>query len=271
MADVIEGNAVEVVEAQASPPAVQQEAQPLTVLNIIAAAARDPSVDVAKLEALLRLQREVEEVEARREFNRALHEVQAKLPQVAKNGTISLRDRDGNDKGSIPFAKWEDVDAILRPIYSAHGFSLSFDTMPRPGDGGGAIIVGTLQHTAGHSRTASLPLPLDSGPGRNNLQAMGSTLSYGKRYVAEMLFNIVRKGEDRDGADPTPITEAQKGELIELQREAEADTRAFLAFLQVESLDDLPASRFGEAKNALLAKIRALKGGPPPRNAGGRR
>jgi hypothetical protein len=28
---------------------------------------------------------------------------------------------------------------------------------------------------------------------------MGSTLSYGKRYTAEMLLNIVREGDDKDG------------------------------------------------------------------------
>jgi hypothetical protein len=51
-------------------------------------------------------------------------------------------------------------------------------------------------------------LQLDTGPGRNQNQAMGSTLSYGKRYTAEMLLNIVREGEDTDGKHPVKTSRA---------------------------------------------------------------
>jgi hypothetical protein len=47
-----------------------------------------------------------------------------------------------------------------------------------------------------------MQLPIDSygsGTGRNELQARGGTLAYGKRYTAEMLLNIVREGDDTDG------------------------------------------------------------------------
>jgi hypothetical protein len=76
------------------------------------------------------------------------------------------------------------------------GFTLSFDSKPHDR---GITITGTLLHRDGHSRSATMLLDEDRGPGRNNLQAMGSTLSYGKRYTAEMLLNIVREGDDKDG------------------------------------------------------------------------
>jgi hypothetical protein len=79
------------------------------------------------------------------------------------------------------------------------GFSLSFDTAPRQGEGGGIIITGTLSHVGGHKRTASIPLALDSSGGKNNIQGMGSTFSYGKRYCATALLNIITEGEDDDG------------------------------------------------------------------------
>ena len=63
-----------------------------------------------------------------------------------------------------------------------------------------------------------MPLPPDVGPGRNALQAMGSTLSYAKRYLAEMLFNIVRENEDDDGqaGGTRRIGGDQKAQLVEL-------------------------------------------------------
>lgn len=164
-----------------------------SLLNFVAQAVSDPNVDVAKLEALLRMQREIVADQAKVTFNRQLHAAQAVIRPIAKNGTVTL----GDKKGSYAFTTWEDMDKVLRPIMEQHGFTLTYTMETK--DGGGAVITGTLLHVDGHSKSASIPLALDSGPGRNNLQAMGSTMSYGRRYVAEMLFNLVRKGEDDDG------------------------------------------------------------------------
>lgn len=169
---------------------------PGALLSAIMQLAANPAVDVEKFERLLAMQERMEAKQAEREFNTALHLAQQEMPRVQKNGTIRLV-KDGVDKGSIPFAKWEDVDAALRPIMTKHGFSLSFDTTQR--EGGGAVITGMLRHVAGHQKASSIGLALDTGAGRNNNQAMGSTISYGKRYIAEMLFNIVREGTDDDG------------------------------------------------------------------------
>lgn len=51
-----------------------------------------------------------------------------------------------------------------------------------------------------------------------------------------------------------PISAEQKQELIALQEETGADTKKFLAYLNVGSLDELPAVRFAEAKAALEKK-----------------
>jgi hypothetical protein len=151
------------------------------------------------------------------------HEAVGSLPpiRVAKNGTINLITKEGINKGSIPFARWEDMDAVLRPMLDAVGLFLTFDAVPRPGDGGGLIVTGSLRHRSGHSVSASMPLAIDTGAGRNNLQAMGSTLSYGKRYAAEMLLNIIRVGDDDDGklGGTKFITEEQADELRSMAKE----------------------------------------------------
>ncbi len=206
---------------------------PASLLSAIVQLAKDPQVDVAKLQALLGMQERMEERQAEIEFNRAL----ARLPamHVKKNGLIDLTSKE--DKAAnrtrklVPFAKWEDIAAIIEPMLEAEGFRLMFDTAPRPGEGGGLIITGKLLHKDGHSKTASMPLALDTGPGRNNLQAMGSTLSYGKRYCAEMLLNVVREGEDDDGkkGGAQYLTEEQQEQLAGKIAEAKINTGQFLA------------------------------------------
>lgn len=225
-----------------------------SLLNFVAQAVSDPNIDVAKLEALLRMQREIVADDARVQFNAALHAAQAEMPRVKKNGTIDM-----GSKGSMRFATWEDVDTALRPILDRHQFSLSFDTQQR--DGGGSVIVGTLQHVAGHSRIASFSLPLDSGAGRNNLQAAGSTLSYGRRYIAEMLFNIVREGADDDGkrGGTKFISDVQANELRALAKDAGRQEGAFLDRLfagAVRSFDEVEdGNGYYAAKSTLEAII----------------
>jgi hypothetical protein len=194
-------NAVVKTESAASRPPVTRADASSNMLSIIAQAAADPRVDVIKMTALLDLQEKLLNREAQSEFNRALARMNIDDLRVLKNGTVNVP-----GKVSYKFAKWEDMDRVIRPLMQREGFTLSFDTGTTPT--GGLVVIGELLHEGGHSRTARIPLALDTGPGRNALQAMGSTVSYGKRYVTEMLLNIVREDEDDDGqeggASPQP-------------------------------------------------------------------
>lgn len=228
------------------------------VLQAVIAAASDPAVDVAKMRELLNLQKELLAMRAEAEFTRSLMQLPA--IHVPKNGRIDL-----GGKGSIPFAKWEDMAKIIEPLLETGGFRLMFDSQVRPGEGGGLVVTGTLLHRDGHSRSASMPLALDAGPGRNNLQAMGSSLSYGKRYTTEMLLNIVREADDDDGKSGGKkfITSAEADELRALAKDAERQEGQFLH--QFFEGDDGAARSFdeietGPAYTAVKNTLRRLAG-----------
>lgn len=261
-----EAGALALLDEQREPAAVEQ---PATLLAAIINVSCDPRLDVTKLQALMDMQERLESRQAEREFIAAYGRLSGKLPRVKKNGTIDLgkKNADGSAQ-AIAFAKWEDMDKVIRPLMAAEGFSLSFNSAARTETGGGLVVTGTLMHRDGHSRSASMPLPLDTGPGRNNLQAQGSTLSYGRRYCAEMLLNIVREGADDDGktgADLGMINDKQKAELVDLMRQAgtlvnpEKLQARFFAKFKIEALDDLAASAFPDAKAALVETINANK------------
>lgn len=237
-----------------------QPAPPNSLLNFIHDALHDPGIEVGKLDALLRMQREVLADQAKQAFQASHHALQAALPRVRKNGTIDM-----GGKGSMKFARWEDMDAVLRPLLNEHGFTLSFTTTPR--EGGGLVVVGRLTHVLGHYQSAEMPVALDTGAGRNNLQAAGSSLSYGKRYVAEMLCNIVREGVDDDGTagGAEYVTPAQAAELTALM----AVSKTGVAFLQrvvgtdIRSVDEVPRGLFVAVKNVLDMRAKAAKPGEP--------
>lgn len=242
-------------------PAVQDA--PDSLLNAIVAMAKDPAVDVAKLSAILEMQERLERRQAEVEFARAL----ARIPpiRVKKDGTIDLTRKDGSSGGTMAFAKWETMASVIDPLLQAEGFRLMFDSTQRAGEGGGIVVTGTLLHRDGHSKAASMSLALDTGPGRNNLQAMGSSLSYGKRYCAEMLLNIVREGVDDDGkrGGTKYITAEQVAELIEMAKAAKREEGPFLDRIfggTVRSFDEIEVgSAFLAVKNTLAGLVKQQK------------
>lgn len=166
------------------------------LLEVIARAARDPSVDIDKMERLIAMQERVQIRDAEVAFADAFATMQPNLPAIGKNGQIV-------HKGQIisEFAEWEDINKAITPVLSEHGFSLSF----KPETTNGTIAVkGILRHRLGHKEDATLPLPTDTSGAKNAVQSVGSTLSYGKRYVATLLLNITTEGEDDDGSAAAP-------------------------------------------------------------------
>jgi hypothetical protein len=261
--------AAEIALREESPPPIRVEQ---TMDDFIGMALRNASIDVNKLEALLRMKREAVAEQAKVAFYEALHAAQAEMPQVERLGVVRLISKDGKDLGSYNFAKWEDMDRVLRPIMERHGFTLDFDMEQRAAEGGGAKVTATLTHAKDgrtHSMTRAVSLALDGGAGRNNLQAMGSTLSYAKRYLAEMLFNIVRKGADDDGVSASKkyITPEQADELRALSKQAKRDEGALLDRLfngTARSFDEIEAGAFVVVKNMLDGIIKQSAKKPPP-------
>lgn len=241
-------------------PMASVESPPLadSLLNFVAMAVRDPSVDVTKLEALLRMQREIIAAEGRVQFYRALGAFAAEVPQIPK---LARTDK-------YKHARREDMDGIIRPLLTKHSLVLSFRPVASTLE---AITVeGELVHTpSGYSKTAQFTLPPDFGPGRNNLQAFGSSKAYAERYLTEMLCGLVRCDEDNDGNRQKPadtarvdgrMTAAELTILDGLMTQTRTSEGKFLAFhkLDFRSLQQVPATEFPRLKNSLLSKVRVL-------------
>lgn len=232
-----------------------------SLMAIIARAAANPAVDVDKLERLLGMRERVQQRQAEIDFNEALARVSPLMPRIKRNGEVSYAEdknvKNGPMKKAFNFALWEDVDSGIRPIISTEGFTLSWDTQPRSADGGGCIVTGKLSHVGGHSRTASISLALDTSGGKNNLQAMASTISYGKRYTAFMLLNIVTEGEDDDGNAVNAITIEEAAAIDVKLNELKADKPAFLKYMGVSDVRNILAKDHAKATAALRKKEKA--------------
>jgi succinate dehydrogenase flavin-adding protein (antitoxin of CptAB toxin-antitoxin module) len=223
---------------------------------------RNPKIPADKLQVMLQMQRELIAERRREAFQTAFVEMSAKMPQVKRDGTVELVTKDGRRSGSYKFTRWEDMDKVMRPILSEYGFALNFAQADNPN--GGVTVIGTLMHRDGHSISSQRTLPPDTGPGRNALQAIGSSISYAKRYVAEGLCNIVRGGEDDDAisAYMRKVTDKQVKELERLIKETDTDLAYFLQIMvteQISELSELPERDYARLINALNERKRRKK------------
>lgn len=200
------------------------------VLNALLALAKDPTLNIDVFDRLIALQERTEDRQAERAFNEAFVRMQARLPRVKRDGRLEYpkeKDKPFGEKYLVTkFAKWETIDEAIRPVYTDEGFGLSFKIMPRTTEGGGLLIAAVLRHEDGHKDIGEpMPVPLDTSGGKNNVQAYGSALSYGKRYAAFAALNIVTEGEDDDGvaAGGSPVSFDEAAQIKSLVDEAGID------------------------------------------------
>jgi len=162
-------------------------------------------------------------------------------------------------KGSVnpafksKYADLADVAGVVIPTLSQHGVAvLHYMT------GDNLSVMRTeFVHAASETKVScDVPLIVD----RQNMQGMKSATTYAKRIGLESLSGIAPEDDDGNAAvagGPQPaatISDQQAQEIADLADEVGADVPAFLKYLGVRTIMDLPAHKFGTAKLALERK-----------------
>jgi hypothetical protein len=225
------------------------------LIQAIERAAVNPAVDVDKMERLFALQERMLARNAEMQFNAALTAAQADMGRISADAV--------NPQTSSKYATYGKLDSVLRPIYTKHGFSLSFNegVSPEPDH---VLVICHVAHVDGHSRAYQKNMPADGkgakgGDVMTKTHAAGAAMSYGMRYLLKGIFNVAIGEEDNDGnGAPVPrINESQAADLQALAEEIGVERAGFLKYLRVEKLSDLPATRYADAIAALNKKRKA--------------
>lgn len=186
----------------------------LPIVEVIRRAASDPSVDVEKLERLMSMHERVMERNAESAFNESMRGAQGEMRQVATDAN--------NPQTRSRYATYAAIDAALRPIYTRHGFSISYGTADAPE--GYVRVLAYVSHVGGHTRRYEAAMPADGkgakgGDVMTKTHAFGAATSYGMRYLLKMIFNVAVGEYDLDGNDPVQRQEVP-AELLQKARDA---------------------------------------------------
>lgn len=241
---------------------VEHEAKPVvslppeaSIFSVIERAARDPNVDIDKMERLIAMrERELSRV-AEQAFNEAMKAAQAEMQAVSADAT--------NTQTRSKYATYAKLDAALRPIYTRHGFSVSFDEADSPKEEHIRCLA-YVAHDAGHTRTYRKDMPADGkgakgGDVMTKTHATGAASSYGQRYLLKGIFNVAVGEDDADGNRPddrpTAITAAQVQIIQELCEKSGTPVDKFCQWAKIEAIPDLPAHNYQQALQVLRKRV----------------
>lgn len=219
--------------------------QDMSMASRIVELASMPDFDVAKLDKLMDLQEREMNRLAKIAFNKDFTSMQSEITTVTKS-------KQGHN---YKYATLEDIVDIVRPTLEKHGFAVSFGVNTTSD----IIVTCTLMHKEGHSIETTMQLPADKTGSKNAVQAIGSSVSYAKRYTLSSLLNIATRDDDDAQAamqqDQRTITRGQSQTLEskyeKLPKERQEKFDSWLSSLGANSISEVKASQF----NTVLANL----------------
>jgi len=230
--------------------APSQEVATITPMQLLQQAL-EKGIDTDQLTKLVELQERWEDRQARKEFVTAMAAFKAEPLKIVKNQSVSYPSQKG---GLVEYdhATLDMVVDVIAPALSAHGLSHAWRTE----QGDKIRVTCIITHVMGHSEEVWLEGELDSTGGKNDIQGVGSTVTYLERYTLLAALGLATKGQDIDAVNVEvgPISDEQFKELTSIIDETNADIVKLCEHFKIMAVRELPAARFKEAMTLLNAK-----------------
>lgn len=183
---------------------------PLTPMQLMQRALEAGNLEL--VEKMMALQERAEAGAARKAFAEAMSAAQGEMRAVSQDAA--------NPQTRSRYASFANLDRALRPIYSRHGFSLSYDTEDGASEGTIRVVCYVSAH--GHERRHHIDMPTDGkgakgGDVMTKTHATMSAVTYARRGLLKMIFNVAEGADvddDGNGAGRVPDDNDGDRELI---------------------------------------------------------
>ena len=212
---------------------------PVTPMDMLNRAVQS-GADIDMIEKLMNLQERWEASNARKAFDKAVSAAKKEIPPISRNAT---------GHNAKKYADFAAIARVVDPIIGKHGLSYRFRTTQN----GAIAVTCVLSHEAGHSEETTLIGPADKTGNKNDIQAIGSTLTYLQRYSLVQMLGLAAAADDdgRSAGRGEAITQEQADALRDLIEAKGANRVAFLKWAKQERIEDIPADQFESCKTAI--------------------
>jgi len=217
------------------------------------ALALSQGADLDKLEKMLELQERWERMEAKKAYTQAMADFKANPPKINKDKHVNFSTAKG--RTSYDHASLGNVTEKINKALAEHGLSAAWKTSQTDK----ISVTCTITHKLGYSEETTLSADAENSGTKNNIQAIGSTITYLQRYTLLSLTGLATHDQDNDGRSAEPIqniSEKQVSIIYDMLNSTESDEAKFLEWLKVESVETIPINLFNKAMSALKAKVK---------------
>jgi hypothetical protein len=240
---------------------VQPAQSPTPMMLIERAMSQGSDIDLDRMERLMLMQERWDKENARKAFLDAMAQFRANAPELRKDSKVDFTSAKG--RTNYNYADLEEVSIPIGRVMGPLGLSFWFE----PKQANGRIYVTTiLQHALGHSEQIMLEGAPDDSGNKNNIQAVGSTITYLERYGLLAITGMAVKGQDTDGRPPkaqpanSPVVIEDEVSKIAQAKDSKEVSQLFnAAYAAAQKADDQVA------KDALMGaqkkRLAELKGG----------
>ena len=194
----------------ARPPAVQQtravaSTSPATPADLVRYA-MESGADLDRLERLMDMQIKWEANEARKAYHLAMAQFKKNPPTIIKDKHVSFDTSKGRTE--YDHATLGEVCEKIVAALAEHEFSHRW--IPGRGEAGNMKVVCVITHKLGYSEETELEAPFDQSGGKNNIQAMSSTVTYLERYSLLAAVGLAPKEMPDDDGGGTSQAKADE-------------------------------------------------------------
>jgi hypothetical protein len=211
------------------------------------------------IKGLMDLQERWEKNQSRKAFDNAMADAKAEIPVIVKNRTVGFESKRTNERTSYKHEDMAEIARTVDPILTKHGLSYRYRTEMK--EGGLIYVTCIVSHRDGHSEETTLPAGRDDSGSKNNLQAIGSTITYLQRYTLKAALGLA--ASDDDDARAVDVSQKLKPEQIfELQEALKAKgcpDEEFLRWAKVEKYEDIPAAYYESCLAAAANYVKKKK------------
>ena len=219
----------------------------------------EKGASVEQLERLMALQERYEANEAKKEFVAAMTRFKENPKIIEKNATVDFTSAKG--RTHYKHATLANVCDVIGPALSEVGISHRWETEQL--EGGMIRVTCILTHARGHSEKVFLQAGRDESGNKNNIQAVGSTVTYLQRYTLLAATGMAvadQRDDDGRGGQPMGLDEGAKSDWLAAIDEL-ADKKASESLWQTIAAACTKAgdvAAYDTLKKAMSAKVKAL-------------
>ena len=184
---------------------ITNNASPAGLLQL----AIEKDLDVEKLEKLMTLKERWDTQEAKKAFLKAMSMFQSQCPVLNKSKEVKF------NQVRYSYIPLGQITAQIKELLNKCGLSYRWETKDNEGN---ITITCIVSHIDGHSEQNSMTAGKDKSGAKNDIQQIGSTMTYLQRYTLIGALGISSADSDIDAQQPskkdTKLTKEQSAELL---------------------------------------------------------